>query len=342
MTAKLEVFCCDKIRLGIFKPEDYRLGIFIYWAKANNLKVTQGVEKPGLDVPFCVGVHRRPHKPRHYVPSGWGEFSEIDQRLLIQQWITDVTGDDNPTEEQKPYRGFGTRDCEVPPSFTGEVHEQRGSGEASSSSTKGNTQATEEDDASTDLLSEADSPAATVCTDNSYDAKNLFSMIQTPTGQYIISLLETAYKRRPSAEVSDIRNDMLRMHVSQELRRLSVSVNENFFFWTRLFATDQVAKCLSRRRSFDTHTIEGKAKLQEIADDLRGVSSQTPDDAWIQAMVECAIARMMERVRAEEDPQGKTEQPGEEEPAAVDDDDEYDRCSLLTPVNNTSDSEVGF
>jgi hypothetical protein len=105
MTANHAV-CCDKITpvkpsedYSLFRvspathePEDYRIGLFISWAKAKNLQVTHRDEKPGLDVPFCVGVHQRPYKPRHYVPAGWGEFAEIDQRLLTQQWITDVYG----------------------------------------------------------------------------------------------------------------------------------------------------------------------------------------------------------------------------------------------------------
>jgi hypothetical protein len=248
------------------------------------------------------------------------------------------------TRSRSPTAGLGPGIARVSPlvpaSSTDKVPEQYGSGEASSSSTKDNTQATKKADVSMNLSSEADYPATTVCTDASYDAKNLFSMIETPTGKYIISSLETAYKKWPSAGASGTRNDMLRIHVSDELRRLSVSVSKNFFFWTRLFATDQVSKCLSRRQSLDTHTVEGRSKLQEIADDLRGISSQNPHDTWIKSMVECAIAKMMDRVHAEEDHQRKTEQPEEEKPAAVDDDDDYDRCSVFNLVDDTSDSEL--
>ncbi|KAJ5575670.1 hypothetical protein N7535_002596 [Penicillium sp. DV-2018c] len=353
MAANLEVFCCNNIRPANLGTENYRLGFFIYWAKAKHPPPAHRDENPGFDVPFCVGVHRKPgaHKPRHYVPVGWGEFAETNQRLPIQHWITDkhhfstfrvtvykrtsvqltTPRSTSQMSNRTPTAGLGPGIAKVSPlfpaSFAGKVPEQRVSGEVSSSSTTSNIRATGEADASTNLSPEAEPSTTAVRRDAVYEAGNLFSILRSPAGKYIISLLETAYREWPSTGVSGTRDDSLRMHVSEELRKLSISVDKDFLLWTRLFATEQVSKYLCPRKCLDTRAMEGKLKLQEIANHLREVSSQTPHDMWINSLVESAIARMMDRAQAEEDLKGKTEQP-EEMPAAVDEYDDYDHCSV--------------
>lgn len=84
-----QAFCCDQIRSPTFENEEYRLGLFIYWAKSGNKRPPTNDENTGLDVPFCVQVFQKPKSIRLFVPTGWGEFSEIDRKLLATPWVPD-------------------------------------------------------------------------------------------------------------------------------------------------------------------------------------------------------------------------------------------------------------
>lgn len=87
ITMAPQAFCCDQIRSPTFENEEYRLGLFIYWEKAGNKGPPTKDETPGLNVPFCVQVSQKPKSIRLFVPTGWGEFSEIDRKLLATPWV---------------------------------------------------------------------------------------------------------------------------------------------------------------------------------------------------------------------------------------------------------------
>ncbi|CAI7595114.1 unnamed protein product [Penicillium discolor] len=82
-----QAFCCDQIRSPTFENEEYRLGLFIYWEKAGNKGPPTKDETPGLNVSFCVQVSQKPKSIRLFVPTGWGEFTEIDRKLLATPWV---------------------------------------------------------------------------------------------------------------------------------------------------------------------------------------------------------------------------------------------------------------
>lgn len=85
-----QAFCCDKIRSTTFEAEDYRLGLFINWAKAKDKRAPTKDKNLGLNVPFCVQVFQRPslRSTRLFVPTGWYEFAEIDWKLLGAPWVS--------------------------------------------------------------------------------------------------------------------------------------------------------------------------------------------------------------------------------------------------------------
>lgn len=82
-----QAFCCNQIRSPTFEHEEYRLGLFIYWAKAGNKRPPTKDENPGLNVPFCVQVFQTPKSTRLFVPTSWGEFTEIDRKPLATPWV---------------------------------------------------------------------------------------------------------------------------------------------------------------------------------------------------------------------------------------------------------------
>lgn len=86
ITMAPQAFCCDQIRSPTFENEEYRLGLFIYWEKAGNKGPPTKDETPGLNVPFCVQVSQKPKSIRLFVPTGWGEFTEFDRKLLATPW----------------------------------------------------------------------------------------------------------------------------------------------------------------------------------------------------------------------------------------------------------------
>ncbi|KAI2741664.1 hypothetical protein DTO013E5_9753 [Penicillium roqueforti] len=80
-------FCCDNVRPRDFEDGDYRLGIFIYWAKSGKRPQTKD-DNLGLNVPFCVQVTQRyPRLTRLFVPTSWGEFAENDREFLGAPWV---------------------------------------------------------------------------------------------------------------------------------------------------------------------------------------------------------------------------------------------------------------
>lgn len=87
ITMAPQAFCCDQIRSLIFENE-YRLGIFICWAKAGNKRPPTKDETPELNVPFCVQVFQKPKSLRLFLPTVWGKFTEINRKLLATPWVS--------------------------------------------------------------------------------------------------------------------------------------------------------------------------------------------------------------------------------------------------------------
>ena len=88
-----QVFCSDKIKSTAF-DEDYRLGIFIYWAKSKQKRPPIEEDNLGLNVPFCIQVFQRSNPDFSPVlcPSRLGQRTGLKSGLdLWNTWMQNGT-----------------------------------------------------------------------------------------------------------------------------------------------------------------------------------------------------------------------------------------------------------
>ncbi|CAG8204475.1 unnamed protein product [Penicillium nalgiovense] len=261
------VFCCDKIK-STTSDEDYRLGIFIYWAKSNHKRPPTKEDNLGLNVPFCVQVFQRskPESARLFVPTVWGEFGEIGRKLLAAPWASHGPSHYQCRIHCTAFRvTFYERSVKSPtlsPFASVASHikfpNQRGCGEASST-TIGEVANMERIDASTNTEEEKD--PSPVGTDSKYDVENIASLVNTPVGQYVFDLIRRVRDMAINEGFLPTRAEVFKMHVLHDLRKLTESIDQNIWIWMLTSAGDTIAEFLMACSPSNAYTENYKAKL---------------------------------------------------------------------------------
>ncbi|OQD92626.1 hypothetical protein PENSOL_c039G00980 [Penicillium solitum] len=351
-----QAFCCDQIRSPTFENEEYRLGLFIYWEKAGNKGPPTKDETPGLNVPFCVQVSQKPKSIRLFVPTGWGEFSEIDRKLLATPWVPH--GVHRKTYQVTVYERR-VKSSTLPPttstSFNTKVPDQNGCGHPSSSTTiKEPTNMAGEPDASTNPPAANDHTEPLVGTDTKYNLENISSLANMPAGQYVLDLINWARNTVPLTKVSlPTEAEILKKYLFHDLRKLTESVEENIFLWMLLSTSYPAVKFLMSCSPSNVYTKEDRAKILEATaaavnavyclvigqhesqdsnpdfiDVFEEICRQHPDDRYLTSLVNRAIERLRQVIEAEEDEQSKAGLTEREMYPLANEDDTYDHCDL--------------
>ncbi|OQE25037.1 hypothetical protein PENFLA_c009G06204 [Penicillium flavigenum] len=262
-----QVFCCDKVKSTTFNG-DYRLGVFIYWAKSKHKRPSTKEDNLGLNVPFCVQVFQRsnPDSARLFVPTSWGEFGEIERKMLAAPWASH-----GPSHYQCGIHctafwvTFYERSAKspilslfAPVTSHMELPEQRGCGEASSSTT-GEATKMEEIDASTNPS--AEKVPSPVGADSKYDVENIASLVNTPVGQYVFDLIGRVRDTTINEGFLPTKTEIFKMHMLHDLRKLTESIDQNIWIWMLMSAGDTIAGFLMACSPSNAYTEDYKVKL---------------------------------------------------------------------------------
>ncbi|KAJ6185475.1 hypothetical protein N7519_006776 [Penicillium mononematosum] len=248
-----QVFCCDKVKPTAF-DEDYRLGIFIYWAKSKHKRPPTKEDNLGLNVPFCVQVFQRsnPDSARLFVPTGWGEFGEIGRKLLPAPWASHGPSHYKCKIHCTAFRvTLYEKNVKSPTlspfaSVTSHIKlpDQRGCREASSSTTGEETKM-EGIDASTNPSAEKD--PSPVGADSKYDVENIASLVNTPVGQYVFDLIRRVRDTTINEGFLPTKTEFFKMH--------------NIWIWMLMSAGDTIAGFLMACSPSNAYTGDYKVKL---------------------------------------------------------------------------------
>ncbi|KAJ9488748.1 hypothetical protein VN97_g4538 [Penicillium thymicola] len=359
-----QAFCCDQIRSSTFENGEYRLGLFFYWAKAGNKRPPAKNENPGLNVPFCVRVSQHPKSTRLFVPTSWGEFTEIDRKLLTTPWVLHGLSQYKCRAHRKAYQvtlyerraESSTLSPKTPTSSNTEVSDQYGRGNPSSSAAiKEPTNMVGQPDASTNSPTANDYTGTLVGMDTKYNLEDICSLANMPAGQCVLDMIKWARKTVPLTRVSLLTEaEILKRYLVHDLRKLTESVEENTFFWMLLSTSYPAFKFLMDSSPSNVYTREDRAEILEATaaavtemycliigqhgsqyrnpdyNDVFGeICRQHPDDGYLTSLANRAIERLSQIIQTEEKEQNKAGLAEREVwyPPA-DEDDTYDHCDL--------------
>ncbi|KAJ5979277.1 hypothetical protein N7501_002619 [Penicillium viridicatum] len=358
-----QAFCCNQIRSPTFENEEYRLGLFIYWAKAGNKRPPTKDETPGLNVPFCVQVFQTPKSTRLFVPTSWGEFTEIDRKPLATPWVLHGPSHYKCRVHRKAYRVTvyerSVKSSTLSPTTSKgsntKVPDQNDCRDPSSSTaTKEPTNMAGEQDASTNPPAASDNTETLVGTDTQYNLENISSLANMPAGQYVLDLIDWARNTVPLTEVSlPTEAEILKKYLFHDLRKLTESVEQNIFLWMLLSTAYPAVKFLMGCSPSNVYTKEDRAKILEATaaavnavyclgigqhesqdstpdfiDVFEEICRQHPDDGYLTLLVNRAIERLRQGIEAEKEEQNKAGLTEREEDPLANEDDTYDHCDL--------------
>ncbi|KAJ5416698.1 uncharacterized protein N7487_000248 [Penicillium crustosum] len=325
-----QAFCCDQIRSLIFENE-YRLGIFICWAKAGNKRPPTKDETPELNVPFCVQVFQKPKSLRLFLPTVWGKFTEINRKLLATPWVSYGV-------HRKAYQAT--------------VYERRANSLTLSprTPTSSNTKVLDKNDY-------GDPSSSTAIKEPTYIAGEPYASTNPPAANDHTETLVGMDTKCNSENISSLANmpaaEILKTYLFHDLRKLTESVEENIFLWMLLSASYPAVKFLMGCSPSNVYTKEERAKILEATaaavnavyclaigqhesqdsnpdfiDVFKEICRQHPDDGYLTSLVNRTIERLRQVIEAEEEEQNKAGLPVRDVHSLANEDDTYDHRDL--------------